>query len=170
MNELNRIKILIEDFKSNNHASWIKFEASRLWNKSKTLWDPLLENSEIMNLLDEFISQRFKFEPLGNKWVEQTEKEIHKTLVTCLSHNPIHGYDEWSKEKAKELTQLILESFKGKVRYFSNIKSERIHIDLRHNDYRDTDHEYGVIIYDLKNICGIWVSLHDDPHLIKVRF
>lgn len=168
MNNMKKIRILIEDFKSNNHASWIKFETGKLWTKSKKLWKPFIENNEIKNLLDSFIVMKFKFKPLFNDWCESDKKDVHHDLIYCLSYNPIHGYDEWNKEKATELTNLILESFQGNVRYFTNIKSGELLMYLKHNDYRDTDHEYGVIIYDCKNICGIWISLHDDPHLIKV--
>lgn len=168
MRKLNEITLLIEDFKSYNESSWIKFKTSKLWSKSKNLWKPFQENSEIINLLDGFIVNYFKFKPLGKDWRETDAKDVQKSLEISLSYNMIHGYDAWNKEKGKELSKLILESFEGKVRYFSNVKGENFYLRLRHNDYRDTDQEYGVIIYDVKNICGIWISLHDDPHLIKI--
>jgi len=170
MNKLNKIKILIEDFKSYNEASWIKFETERLWNKSKNLWEPFLENSEIINLLDRFIVNNFNFTPLGKGWCETDKKTVQKDLEIYLSCNMIHGFNVWSEEKAKELTKLILNSFNGKVRYFSNVNSGEFHLRFRHNDYRETDQEYGVIIFDHKNIYGIWISLHDDPYLLKISF
>ena len=157
MNNLKEIKILVEDFKSNNHTSWIKFDTERLRNKSKNLWKPITGNKEIIDLLDGFIVNKFNFEPLGKDWSENDKKYVQSCLEFALSCNMLHGFDAWSKKKAKELTGLILESFKGEVRYFSNVKKSEFFLYCRHNDPRSTDQEYGVIIYDRKNICGIWI-------------
>jgi hypothetical protein len=80
MNKLNEIKILIEDFKSYNEASWIKFKTERLWNKSKGLWEPFLENSEIIKLLDGFVVNSFNFKPLGKDWRETDENQRNANI------------------------------------------------------------------------------------------
>jgi hypothetical protein len=164
MKNLKKIKVLVEDFKSNNQISWIKFKTKKLWNKSKNLWKPIKENKEIIDLLDEFIINEFNFKPLGDNWSEINKEDLQFDLKIALSHNMIHGWTEWSKKNAKKLIELILESFEGEVRYFSNSKTVDFKKFIRSSDTRGTYEEYGVIIYDRKNICGIWISQHEDAY------
>lgn len=169
MKNLKAINILIEDFKSNNRISWIKFGAERLRNKSRNLWIDYLGNKEIENLLDTFIVNKFKFKPLGENWVEQEKEQIEHQLEFALSSNLYHGFNAWSEEKSKKLVYLILDSLDKSTRYFSNIKSEEFFVYSMRNDPRGTLKEYGVLFYDHKNIGGIWISQHEDPYVLMLK-
>lgn len=154
--------LLVEDFKLNCKVAWIKFAIKKKFSKNN-----ISEREGIFKNLNDFIIENFKFMSIKDKWIEFQRKSAEQFLKDAIS-NDTHGNNLWDNKKALELSSLFINEFSEYPRFFGNTYIEYQFAKIERADTRKPVWELGLLALDVKKIGGIWISIHEDPHAIRI--
>ena len=163
-----RIRRLVEHFKSHCDSAWIKYSLSKNPRRQQNLWQPHSSLSEVHDLLNSFIMTEFHFSSYHDHWVESDQDHTRAFLETLLSRN-LHGHIIWPEDKAAQLAAALVTYPSPGARFFCSVPPQLFFALSAACDPRAVVWTNGCVILDQKELLGIWVSIHFDPYTIMIR-